>query len=107
MFTAQRPGLQLPPYFNDRRDDAATAGAPLPSPADLTTAAGTGEFRWTTRQDVPFEPLIVHVDEVPGATQAIVFLDTHVIAPADAESLLRGLETVAVQAALDPSAPTL
>jgi hypothetical protein len=103
----ERPGLQLPPYFNDRRDDAATAGAPVPSPAELAAAAGGGEFRWTTRQDVPFEPLIVHVDEVPGATQAIVFLDTHVIAPGDAQSLLRGLETVALEAALDPSAPAL
>ncbi|WP_432824474.1 condensation domain-containing protein [Dactylosporangium sp. CA-092794] len=103
---ADRPGLQLPCYFNDRRDEGATAGTPVPSAAELTAAAGTGEFRWTTRQDVPFEPLIVHVDEVPGATQAIVFMDTHVIAPGDAEALLRGLEAVAVEAALDPDAPT-
>ncbi|MEU7872211.1 condensation domain-containing protein [Dactylosporangium sp. NPDC049140] len=104
--SAERPGLQLPCYFNDRRDDAATAGAPVPDPADVAAAAGGGTFTWTTRQDVPFEPLIVHVDELPGATQAIVFCDTHVIAPDDVEALLRGLEAVAVEAALDPGAPT-
>ncbi|WP_345301099.1 condensation domain-containing protein [Dactylosporangium matsuzakiense] len=98
--TAERPGLQLPCYFNDRRDDAALAGAPL---KDLDDAE-PGTFTWTTRQDVPFEPLIVHIDELPGATQAIVFCDTHVIAPDDAEALLRGLETVALQAARNPQA---
>ncbi|MEV8514561.1 condensation domain-containing protein [Dactylosporangium sp. NPDC051484] len=102
----ERPGLQLPCYFNDRRDEAATAGVPVPSAAEVAAAAGGGEFVWTTRQDVPFEPLIVHIDEVTGATQATVFMDTHVIAPGDAEALLRGLEAVAVEAALDPDAPT-
>ncbi|MER7009508.1 hypothetical protein ABT297_41575, partial [Dactylosporangium sp. NPDC000555] len=92
--------------------DAETAswldgyGVPVPSAAEVAAAAGGGEFVWTTRQDVPFEPLIVHVDEVTGATQATVFMDTHVIAPGDAEALLRGLEAVAVEAALDPDAPT-
>jgi hypothetical protein len=104
---AERPGLQLPGYFNDRRDDAAVAGVPVPALADVAAAAGRGTFVWTTRQDVPFEPLIVHVDELPGETRAIIFCDTHAIAPADAEALLRGLEAVAVQAALDPDAPTL
>ncbi|WP_433220712.1 condensation domain-containing protein [Dactylosporangium sp. CS-047395] len=104
--TADRPGLQLPSYFNDRRDDAALAGAPVPGDEDIVRAAHTGTFTWTTKQDVPFEPLIVHIDELPGATQAIVFCDTHAIAPDDAEALLRGLEAVAVEAALDPDAPT-
>ncbi|GAA4260558.1 hypothetical protein GCM10022255_089670 [Dactylosporangium darangshiense] len=106
---ADRPGLQLPCYFNDRRDDPTAAGAEpsqAPTAAEVRAAAGAGEFRWTTRQDVPFEPLIVHLDEVPGGTQATIFLDTHVLGPADAEALLRGLEAAAVEAALDPDAPT-
>ncbi|WP_432968514.1 condensation domain-containing protein [Dactylosporangium sp. CA-233914] len=103
---ADRPGLELPCYFNDRRDDDAAAGAPVPSTDEVAAAAGGGTFRWTTQQDVPFEPLIVHIDELPGATQAIVFLDTHVIAPGDAEALLHGLEAVAVEAALDPDVAT-
>jgi hypothetical protein len=45
-------------------------------------------------------------DDVPGAVQAIIFMDTHVVSPADGGALLRGLEAAAVQAALDPAAPT-
>ena len=55
---------------------------------------------------MPFEPLIVHVDDVGDAVRAIIFMDTHVVSPADGEALLRGMETAAVEAALDPGAPT-
>ncbi|MGN9909934.1 condensation domain-containing protein [Phytohabitans sp. LJ34] len=99
---AERGGeLELPCYFNDRTTLAKPAGAP-PAGARPHDAV----FRWTTRQDTPFEPLIVHVDDVPGAMQATIFMDTHVISPADGEALLRGLEAAAVQAAQDPAAPT-
>ncbi len=102
--------LELPCYFNDRRADVGagtgTDAAPLPSEAALREAAARGTFRWTTRQDVPFEPLIVHIDDVPGAVQAIIFMDTHVVSPADGEALLRGMEAAAVEAALNPDAPT-
>lgn len=102
---AERGGeLELPCYFNDRtvlaKPDASAPAVPL------REAVAQGTFRWTTRQDTPFEPLIVHVDDVPGAVQATMFMDTHVISPADGEALLRGLEAAAVEAALDPAAPT-
>ncbi|GGM55932.1 condensation domain-containing protein [Dactylosporangium sucinum] len=97
------PALELPGYFNDRRGEPAD----LPVPAALSEVAARSEFRWTTRQDVPFEPLIVHVDDLPDdGVGLIVFMDTHVISPADTEALLRGVEAVAVEAALDPSAST-
>ncbi|MEV4508455.1 condensation domain-containing protein [Dactylosporangium sp. NPDC049525] len=95
--------LELPCYFNDRRADTGKSGA---APVALRDAATRSTFRWTTRQDVPFEPLIVHIDDVPDAVQAIIFMDTHVVSPADGEALLRGMEAAAVEAALDPSAPT-
>jgi hypothetical protein len=98
--------LQLPCYFNDRR---AIVGSDEPvaalSARQLHEAAARGTFQWTTQQDTPFEPLIVHVDDIPGAVRLVVFMDTHVISPADAEALLRGIETAAVQAALDSATP--
>ncbi|WP_327011112.1 condensation domain-containing protein [Dactylosporangium sp. NBC_01737] len=97
--------LELPCYFNDRRADTGKSGGD-PEPVALRGAAARSTFRWTTRQDVPFEPLIVHLDDVPDAVQAIIFMDTHVVSPADGEALLRGMEAAAVEAALDPSAPT-
>jgi hypothetical protein len=91
--------LELPCYFNDRRTgDGDGGGAGQPRDA---------VFEWTTRQDVPFEPLIVHVDDLPGdGVRAIIFMDTHVVSPADGEALLRGMEAAAVEAARDPDAPT-
>jgi hypothetical protein len=97
--------LELPCYFNDRRGPAAGGGADWTAQR-LREAAGLAEFVWTTRQDIPFEPLIVHIDDLPAATRVTVFMDTHVISPADAEALLRGMEAVAVEAALDPTATT-
>ncbi|MEU0555957.1 condensation domain-containing protein [Dactylosporangium sp. NPDC006015] len=91
--------LELPAYFNDRRA-AGEGGTEFQGRKDAA-------FEWTTRQDVPFEPLIVHIDDLPDdAVRAIIFMDTHVISPADGEALLRGMEAVAVEAALDPEAPT-
>jgi hypothetical protein len=95
------PELELPCYFNDRRGPAAGHGADW-THQQLSDATADSTFIWTTRQDVPFEPLIVHVDDLPGATRATVFMDTHVISPADTEALLRGMESAAVEAALDP-----
>ncbi|MET7421552.1 condensation domain-containing protein [Dactylosporangium sp. NPDC005555] len=96
--------LELPCYFNDRRTDTASAPAERDELQDLVSRA---VFEWTTRQDVPFEPLIVHIDDLPDDTvRAIIFMDTHVVSPADGEALLRGMEAVAVEAALDPDAPT-
>jgi hypothetical protein len=96
--------LELPCYFNDRR--AADTGKGDGEPSLLQEAATRGTFEWTTRQDVPFEPLIVHIDDIPDAVRAIIFMDTHVVSPADGEALLRGMEAVAIEAALDPDAPT-
>jgi len=104
---AERGGeLELPCYFNDRTMLAKRdRSAPAPAVSRLPEAVSRGTFRWTTRQDIPFEPLIVHLDDVPDAIQATIFMDTHVISPADGEALLRGLEAAAVRAALDPAAP--
>jgi hypothetical protein len=102
------PELQLPCYFNDRRGDTGPAGsAAAPTADELRVAASGSAFRWTTRQDIPFEPLIVHVDDTPDGVQVIIFLDTHVVSPGDGEALLRGIETAAVEAALDPDALAL
>jgi hypothetical protein len=99
--------LELPCYVNDRRGMAPQRGLdPAPTPQQIREAASRSTFRWTTQQDVPFEPLIVHIDDIPDAIRAIIFMDTHVLSPADGEALLRGIEAAAVEAALDPTAPT-
>jgi hypothetical protein len=56
---------------------AAAFGGPTPigaPAAELRVAVFAAELRWTTRQDVPFEPFMVHLNEVDAAIQATIFL---------------------------------
>jgi hypothetical protein len=86
-------------FFNDRRN------TPRPMSAVALSEGGTGSrppdsvFRWTARQDDPFEPLMVHVNDVPDTLQLAVFADTHRWSPKDAEGLVRRMEEVVVAGA--------
>ncbi len=98
------PDFDLGSYVNDRRTETRQGfPGPTPTGARIAEATGDGVFRWTIAQDDPFERLIVHIDDVPDAIHVVVFMDTHVVSPADGEALLRSMEDVAVRAALDPA----
>jgi hypothetical protein len=88
-------------WFNDRR--VATrqgfTGA-LPTAADLR-GAPAGGLRWTVAQDDPFDPLSVDVDEAGDALLLTVFTDAARVAPAAAGELVRTVETLAVQHAIE------
>lgn len=101
------PDFDIGCYFNDRRVATRQAfDGPAPTPQQARDATRYGNFRWTIMQDVPFERLIVHVEDVPDALNVAIFMDTHWISPADGESLLRTIEEVAVEAAFDLAVPT-
>jgi hypothetical protein len=94
-------GIELGCFFNDRRGpDRERALA-----AAATDPAGAG-MRWLSTRDAPaVEPLFVHVDDVPDTVRITIQLDADTLAPADGEALLRGMESIAVEAALrEPSA---
>ncbi|OLB80366.1 MAG: hypothetical protein AUI14_07030 [Actinobacteria bacterium 13_2_20CM_2_71_6] len=101
------PGFDIACFFNDRRvrnRDGATGSAPTPE--DVRAALAHSAFAWVGAQDDPFERLFVHIDDEPDTVHMTIHLDTHYLSPADGEALLRGMETVAVEAALDPAAKT-
>ncbi|MET7398983.1 condensation domain-containing protein [Dactylosporangium sp. NPDC005572] len=78
--------LELGCYFNDRRGPVRDAPCP----------PGESTFRWVTSQDAPsFEPLFVHVDNIPDTLQLTVYVDAAHLTPTDAEAVLRGMETLA------------
>jgi hypothetical protein len=90
-----------PAFFNDRRMETRQGfPGPVPSASDILDTATDYRLDWTIKQDDPFEPLILHVDDAPGAMNIVIFMDTHFIAPDVAEELLRAMQEVAVQAAL-------
>ncbi|MFC1415664.1 condensation domain-containing protein [Streptacidiphilus cavernicola] len=94
-------------FFNDRGmyrrspDDLALAGDELQQA--LEKLRGDTVFRWTARHEDPVERLYVSVDDSPGSLLIEIHLDTHFLSPADTEALARGMEAVAVAAALDPA----
>ncbi len=98
------PDFDISCFFNDRRGGGPTG--PAATADEVREALRDTGFHWGRRQDEPFERLFVHVDDVADAIQLKMFIDTAYLSPADGEALVRGMEAVAVEAVLDPSAPT-
>jgi hypothetical protein len=91
-------------FFNDRRlRPQELAGAPVPTREQVHAALPLSRFRCELQQDEPLERLFVHVNDSPDAVDLTVLADTHYLAPADLEALIRGMEDIAVAAAFDPS----
>jgi hypothetical protein len=102
------PRLDVATFFNDRRmgkgaHDGVVAD---PSPQVLAEARAGSAFVWTDRQHDPVERLFLHVDDGPGWIELRVCVDTCYLGPAEAERLVRGMEALAIEAALDPDAST-
>ncbi len=91
-------------YFNDRRMmTKAPLDGPPPTAEQAREALPRTTFRWLASQDGPaFEPLFVHIDDVPGTVAMTINLDSHALSPSDGEALLRGMETVAIAGAFGP-----
>jgi Condensation domain len=94
-------------FLNDRR--LLTGKEPMSEPPeaqDVRAALPRSRLTWGYQQDRPSERLFIHFNAVPGTLNYEICADTHYVSPADMETCLRGLEAVAVQAALDPAART-
>ena len=114
--------LDIASFFNDRRattmtspapaDPEAPAGSAAPQPAgptsaeDFAKARAAGRFEWVQRRNDPVERLFLHVDEGPDGLSLIVEADTRGLSPAQIEQLVREIEQVAVEAALQPNLST-
>ena len=92
-------------YFNDRRTvpRALSAAARVKALSQGADKPAESSFRWAARQDDPFEPLMVHVNDAADLVQLAVFVDTHRWSPKQAETLARRMEElVLAEAALGP-----
>jgi len=98
------PDFDISCLFNDRREPGPPE--PAATPEQIRDALPDTEFHWGRRQREPFERLFLHVDDLGEAVQLKMFIDTAFLSPAQGEALVRGMEAVAVEAALDPTAPT-
>lgn len=96
-------------FFNDRSTHLPPEEGRLLSGEELAEslrkALGETTFTWTDRRDIQTERLFVSIDDAPGSLRIEINADTHFISPADTEALARGMEEIAVRAAMEPAVP--
>ena len=98
--------LDISTVVNDRRGTrGADDGMPIPTADELAAARGTSVFRWVQKNSKPIERLFLTIDEVPGVVTLTVAAHTAYLSPAVIEELARGIESVAIEAVLDPDTP--
>lgn len=99
--------IDLGCVYNDRRlitpREVETA---LPDPAELRAALSRSTLRWENYSDEATDPFHIHIRESPDSVNVLLVSDSHYVAPADVEAFLREMETITVEAALDPNMPT-
>jgi hypothetical protein len=94
-------------YFNDRR--RAHLNTPPqerpPTSDELAAAVADGVLRWEEPLELYDHTVFFHINDVPDTFDYLMCADTHALAPAEMEALVRRMESVLVASALDPSAP--
>ncbi|ACU73154.1 condensation domain protein [Catenulispora acidiphila DSM 44928] len=100
--------LDIASFLNDRRsmDSAVPAPETAVTAEEFAKVRAASRFTWIQRRNDPVERLFLHVDDGPDAVTLTVEADTHGMSPAQIESLVREIEEVAVQAALQPQLST-
>jgi len=91
--------------YNDIRISTPREPAGPPAgPRDIAAALPLTRITWQDRPDL--EGLCsIEFEDSPDTIRALIAIDTHYIARAQAEACLREMETIAVAAAFDPDAP--
>lgn len=91
-------------FVNDRRlASRREPGGALPGPDEIRAALPASTLTWGFRHELPNERCYLNIDNVPDTVHCELRADTAYVPPADMEALLRGLEAVLVQAALNPA----
>jgi hypothetical protein len=99
--------LDLSCFYNDRRQqDRGHAGEALATPAEIRAALGRSEIGWEPEISMPRRKIYFNVDDPPGAIEFVMSVDTRYFSRPDMEAIMRNVEEAAVEAALNPDAPT-
>jgi condensation domain-containing protein len=96
--------IDLSCFYNDRRQQDRT-GEPVGSDR-IREALARGTVSWAGEVNPPKRKLYLNVDDPPGAIEFMMSADRRYFSPADMEEVVRGIEAVAVEAALDGTAST-
>lgn len=92
-------------FVNDRRGPAAAVPAVPPTAAQVRAALPDTTLRWDRTLPTYDGTLYLQVDAGSGPEGAVdlaIWADTHHLSPAQIEACARGIESAAVEAALNP-----
>jgi hypothetical protein len=98
--------IDLSCFYNDRRQqDRGVSGEPVTA-EQIRAALPLSTLTWTGEIHPPRRKIYFNVDEQPGVIEFLMSADSRYFSPDDMAVLVRGVEAVAVEAALDGTAPT-
>jgi hypothetical protein len=97
--------VDLSCFFSDRRTERDQDG-PEVTEADVQAALVASEYHWDSAAERIFEKLYLSVDNDADAVILRMSANTNYLPPEAMIELARGIEAAAVQAVLDPNAPT-
>ena len=98
--------IDLSCYFNDRRLRVSEAPDTVPTVDEVRAAVSDRTLRWGRRIDRPGERFYLHVLDTPDTMDLLIIGDTAFVPPADLLTFAEALESMAIEAAADPRAPT-
>ncbi|HEX9336289.1 MAG TPA: hypothetical protein VF892_10400, partial [Pseudonocardiaceae bacterium] len=94
-------------YYNDRRLPGRDfTDEPVATAEQITAAVPRGELTWPNEPAMPQQKMYCHVDDAPGAIDFTISADLRYFTEDEMVTIVRGMESVAVEMALDPTAPT-
>jgi hypothetical protein len=90
-------------FYNDRRQqDRGPSDERLASAQEIRDAVPMAGYEWQYEPDMSTRKMYFNVDDPPGAIDFKMSVDTRFFSESDTIEVVRGMESVAVQAALDP-----
>jgi hypothetical protein len=94
-------------FYNDRRSQQRDlTGEPVATAEQITAAVALGTHAWQHEPVLPRQKLYFHVDDPPGSIDFTMSVDTRYFNETDMLTILQAMESVAVETAMDPTAPT-
>ncbi|HEX5401912.1 MAG TPA: condensation domain-containing protein, partial [Pseudonocardiaceae bacterium] len=94
-------------FYNDRRaGDRSAADGRLATPEEIQDALSRSGYEWEYEPDMSTRKLYLNVDDPPGAIDFVMSVDNRYFSAEDAVAVVRSMEKVAVQAAVDPTMST-
>jgi len=99
--------LDLSCFYNDRRQQARShLGEAIPAAGEIRAALAHSVVSWEPEISMPRRKIYFNVDDPPGAIEFVMSADTRYFDRSDLATIMRNVEEAAVDAALEPEAPT-